>query len=150
MQILHHLNDNGVLAGSFQELYEWYRQTLLEPQRYTSITASNAIGNSGRILNDKTFDLDETYDHSGRSKHRQRFALVTAVREPVTHYVSWYNYYKRPNNRMELQECLRLKRNDICPPNILAAEFGIKYATQLQQFFAFTDELRLFDIIVVC
>mmetsp|Transcript_2455 Transcript_2455/g.8823 ORF Transcript_2455/g.8823 Transcript_2455/m.8823 type:complete len:325 (+) Transcript_2455:526-1500(+) len=102
------------------------------------------------------------------------FALLTALREPRRHYVSWYNYFRRPASGVALYDCLLRHAPDhqhqhhsnhnkggddgdldhalighACNPNPLAQEFGVRTQAELDAFLRFTDDLRLFDMIVI-
>lgn len=61
------------------------------------------------------------------NKHSRRggrppWALVTSVREPVSHYLSWYHYYAEPDLGLSVEEWAATGRS----PNGLADEFGLR------------------------
>jgi len=60
------------------------------------------------------------------------WALVTPVREPVSHYLSWYYYFGEPDSHLSVEEWVRTRFG----ANVLAAEFGLASAAEVSRFTA--------------
>lgn len=74
---INHLNGNGKLKGSFGHVVAWYRAML---------------GTAGG---------------AGVGGPPPRWALLVPVREPVSHYLSWYYYFGEPDNRLSVDAWAR-------------------------------------------
>jgi len=126
--VLKHISPDGLWHGRFDALYDWYRTIL------------------GADVGDG--------DGEG-AQGAEGFALLTVMRQPASHYVSWYNYYSRALSHIPLRDCLVLGNDTVdgkrhpCPHNPLAQEFGVRTQAELDAFLRFTDDLRLFDMIVI-
>eukprot|EP00958_Prasinococcus_capsulatus_P020972 scaffold2789_cov297-Prasinococcus_capsulatus_cf.AAC.6 len=104
-QVLKHISPDGLWHGRFDALYDWYRTIL------------------GADVGDG--------DGEG-AQGAEGFALLTVMRQPASHYVSWYNYYSRALSHIPLRDCLVLGNDTVdgkrhpCPHNPLAQEFGVR------------------------
>ena len=58
------------------------------------------------------------------------WALIVPVREPVSHYLSWYNYFAEPDLHLSVQQWVRTRRS----ANGLAAEFGLRTVEDVTSF----------------
>ena len=99
---LNHLSGNGLLKRPFAPVLAWYTRMLGVAPVPASLLAST----------------------------QPQWALVTPVREPVSHYLSWYYYFGEPDSHMSVEGWVRTGIG----ANVLASEFGITTEAELAVF----------------
>jgi hypothetical protein len=125
---LNHLSGNGVLRGTFGSVVAWYKArthcvTACAPCQWLrgcALTpcAQTMLGTDGGV-----------WRRSG-GVAAPPWALVVPMRNPVSHYLSWFFYFGEPDNRMSVEQWAATGMG----ANGLAAEFGLKTQEDVERF----------------
>jgi hypothetical protein len=119
-----------VLRGTFGAVLAWYKArggaAAARPRRKCATAAQRS---RSRLLQTMLGTDSGTWRRSGGAA-AVPWALVSPVREPVAHYLSWFYYFAEPDNHMSIEQWATTGGG----ANGLAAEFGLRTADDVQRF----------------